>query len=238
MIRDFRWRAIVPAWRGPGRRTARPIRGQHYKGVMINRTQALVLGFSVAEWVSLVGILVAAPDVFAGALKLPGGGSRAPELAFLVAISGFLALLGASMWPTGRPQGADPAARLAGRVAGHPRGCCGSRGSRRRRLRPGQAGRMLRCGAACGHHPSARPDSSTPCRGGWAMSTATSIEWTELLCTTTGRFRGRLRSIIFWPAGVDSRPADVSSVRLAPSWTSRPGGCRARSRRPVQANRR
>lgn len=60
----------------------------------INRTQALVLGFLLFAWVSLVGILVAAPDVFAGALKLPAGGSRTPELAFLAAITALIGLLG------------------------------------------------------------------------------------------------------------------------------------------------
>ena len=60
----------------------------------INRTQALVLGFVLFAWVSLVGILVAAPDVFAGALKLPGGDPRALELAFLAAITALIGLLG------------------------------------------------------------------------------------------------------------------------------------------------
>lgn len=62
--------------------------------VRINRTQALVLGFFLAAWVSLVGILIAAPDIFAGALKLAAGDTRPAELAFLVAISSFIGLLG------------------------------------------------------------------------------------------------------------------------------------------------
>jgi hypothetical protein len=62
--------------------------------VRINRTQALVLGFVLAAWLSLVVILVAAPDVFAGALKLPAGDPRAAALAFMVALTAFLALLG------------------------------------------------------------------------------------------------------------------------------------------------
>jgi hypothetical protein len=62
--------------------------------VRINRTQALVLGFSLAAWVGLIGILAAAPDIFAGALKLPARDSRPAELAFLVAISALLGLLG------------------------------------------------------------------------------------------------------------------------------------------------
>jgi hypothetical protein len=62
--------------------------------VRINRTQALVLGFSLAAWFSLIVILVAAPDVFAGALKLPAGDPKATELTFLVAISAVIGLLG------------------------------------------------------------------------------------------------------------------------------------------------
>jgi hypothetical protein len=62
--------------------------------VRINRTQALVLGFLVAAWLALIAILVLAPDVFAGALKMPAGGSAAPEVAFLVAISALIALVG------------------------------------------------------------------------------------------------------------------------------------------------
>jgi len=62
--------------------------------VRINRTQALVLGFSLAAWVGLVAILVAAPDVFAGALKPPAGDPGRAKLAFLVGISGLLGLLG------------------------------------------------------------------------------------------------------------------------------------------------
>jgi len=60
----------------------------------INRTQALVLGFSLAAWLGLVGILTTAPDVLAGTLKLPGSDSRPAELAVLVVISAFIGLLG------------------------------------------------------------------------------------------------------------------------------------------------
>jgi hypothetical protein len=62
--------------------------------VRINRTQGIVLGFVVAAWLTLILILVAAPDVFAGALQLHAGGSRVPELAFLIALTAFLGLLG------------------------------------------------------------------------------------------------------------------------------------------------
>jgi hypothetical protein len=58
---------------------------------MVTRTQALVLGFFVVVWVSLLVILVAAPDVYDQALSLPGG--RATELAVLAALSGLIGLL-------------------------------------------------------------------------------------------------------------------------------------------------
>jgi len=61
--------------------------------VKINRTQAVVLGFALLAWLSLLSILVAAPEVLDGALRLPPG-SRPAEIAFLVALSAFLALLG------------------------------------------------------------------------------------------------------------------------------------------------
>ncbi|HSR22286.1 MAG TPA: hypothetical protein VLW53_01965 [Candidatus Eisenbacteria bacterium] len=59
----------------------------------INRTQALVLGFCAAAAAVLAGILVAAPGIYADALRLPGGGSRPAEAAFLVAILALIGLL-------------------------------------------------------------------------------------------------------------------------------------------------
>jgi hypothetical protein len=59
----------------------------------INRTQALVLGFVLLAWLSIVVIVSVAPEVVDAQLKLAGGG-RPAELAFLVALSAFLALLG------------------------------------------------------------------------------------------------------------------------------------------------
>jgi hypothetical protein len=59
-----------------------------------NRTQALVLGFFLLVWVSLVVILVVAPAVYDQALRLPPGDHRSAELAFLAALSAFIALLG------------------------------------------------------------------------------------------------------------------------------------------------
>jgi hypothetical protein len=60
----------------------------------LNRTQQLVLGFFVFAWVALVVILLAAPEVYEQALRLPGGERKLPTLAFLAAISAFLVLLG------------------------------------------------------------------------------------------------------------------------------------------------
>ena len=61
---------------------------------MANRTQLLVLGFFLLVWVSLVAILAMAPAVYDQALRLPPGEHRPAELAFLVALSAFIALLG------------------------------------------------------------------------------------------------------------------------------------------------
>jgi hypothetical protein len=54
----------------------------------------LVLGFFIFAWVALVVILVAAPEVYDQALRLPGGERILPTLAFLTALSVFLVLLG------------------------------------------------------------------------------------------------------------------------------------------------
>ena len=59
---------------------------------MVNRTQALVLGFFVVALASLLVILVVAPDVYDQALRLPDGSGMA-EVAFLAALTGFLGLL-------------------------------------------------------------------------------------------------------------------------------------------------
>jgi hypothetical protein len=62
--------------------------------VLINRTQALVLGFTLVAWSSLVTILIAAPEVLASTLKPPGGNARPAAIVFLVALSAVLGLLG------------------------------------------------------------------------------------------------------------------------------------------------
>ena len=60
---------------------------------MVNRTQALVLGFFVLAMTSLLVILATAPEVYDQALWLPTG-NRAVEIAFLAAVLGFITLLG------------------------------------------------------------------------------------------------------------------------------------------------
>jgi hypothetical protein len=59
---------------------------------MVNRTQALVLGFFLVAWVSVLTIRVAAPEVYDQALGLPGN-RRSAEIAFLVGLSCFIGLL-------------------------------------------------------------------------------------------------------------------------------------------------
>lgn len=62
--------------------------------VTVNRTQAVVLGFALLAWLSLVGLLVAAPETLDRTLRLLPGNRQPAELAFLVALSAFIALLG------------------------------------------------------------------------------------------------------------------------------------------------
>jgi len=57
----------------------------------VNRTQGLVLGFFLVAWVSLLVIVVVAPEVYDQALRLPGG--RGAELTVLAALSAFIGLL-------------------------------------------------------------------------------------------------------------------------------------------------
>jgi hypothetical protein len=59
---------------------------------MVNRTQALVLGFFLVVLVSVVAIRVASPEVYDQALRLPSG-QRRLETIFLAALVGFIALL-------------------------------------------------------------------------------------------------------------------------------------------------
>ena len=62
---------------------------------MVNRTQALVLGFFLVVWVSLLVILVAAREVFDQALRLPTD-HRVVELAVLAGLSGLIGFLATS----------------------------------------------------------------------------------------------------------------------------------------------
>jgi hypothetical protein len=63
----------------------------------VNATQAVVLGFFLLAWLSLVAILLAAPEIYDSTLKLAGQGSRAPELAFLGGLTALLTVLGAGV---------------------------------------------------------------------------------------------------------------------------------------------
>ena len=60
---------------------------------MVNRTQALVLGFFMLAMTILLVILAAAPEVYDQALRLPTG-NHTVEIAFLTALLGFITLLG------------------------------------------------------------------------------------------------------------------------------------------------
>jgi len=55
--------------------------------------QSLVLGFFLVAWISLVAILVVEPGIYDSAMKLPAGRHVLADLAFLGAISAFIALL-------------------------------------------------------------------------------------------------------------------------------------------------
>jgi hypothetical protein len=81
---------------------------------MVNRTQGLVLGYFLVVWVSLLVILVVAPEVYDQALSLPGG--RGAELAVLAALSG----LGNRMGKPSHAVGAGPDRLVVGADAGPP----------------------------------------------------------------------------------------------------------------------
>jgi hypothetical protein len=61
--------------------------------MVIGRTQALVLGFFVFAWISLLVFLPADPEIYDGAMKLPPAPHRLADLAFLGAISVWIAFL-------------------------------------------------------------------------------------------------------------------------------------------------
>ena len=60
---------------------------------MVSRSQWLTLVFLGLAWLSLLVILVVAPDVYAQALQLPPGNTWPVEVGFLAALTGFIGLL-------------------------------------------------------------------------------------------------------------------------------------------------
>ena len=60
---------------------------------MVNRTQALVLGFFLMVLASLAVILAAAPEVYDQALRLPPSWPRWVAFGSLAALSGFIGLM-------------------------------------------------------------------------------------------------------------------------------------------------
>jgi hypothetical protein len=60
---------------------------------MVNRTQALVLGFFLVVLASLVIILAAAPEIYDQALRIPSDSPRWMALTFLAVLAVFIGLL-------------------------------------------------------------------------------------------------------------------------------------------------
>jgi hypothetical protein len=60
---------------------------------MINRVQALVLGFLLMAWISLIAILAAAPEVYEQRLRSLPGPQRIVDIVFVVALTGFIVLV-------------------------------------------------------------------------------------------------------------------------------------------------
>jgi hypothetical protein len=61
--------------------------------IMINRVQALVLGFLLMAWISLVAILVGAPEMYERRLRSLPGPQRIVEIAFVLALTAFIGLV-------------------------------------------------------------------------------------------------------------------------------------------------
>ena len=60
----------------------------------LNNVQAMILGFLLLAWLSLIVILAVAPEVYEQSLRLtPDGSGRPAELLFLGALSVFLLLM-------------------------------------------------------------------------------------------------------------------------------------------------
>ena len=64
------------------------------RGAVVNRTQQLVLGFVVLAWLALVVILLVSPEIYDRSLGVDGAQRHVVDLAFLMLLSGLLALLG------------------------------------------------------------------------------------------------------------------------------------------------
>jgi hypothetical protein len=60
---------------------------------VINRVQALVLAFLLMAWISLVVILIAAPEVYERRLRSLPGAQRLVEIVFVAALTTFIVLL-------------------------------------------------------------------------------------------------------------------------------------------------
>jgi hypothetical protein len=60
---------------------------------VINRTQALVLGFFVLAWAALIAILVVTPQVYDRALRQAPGSQPAAEIVFAAGLSGLIAVV-------------------------------------------------------------------------------------------------------------------------------------------------
>jgi hypothetical protein len=69
---------------------------------MVNRTQALVLGFFLMVLASLAVILAAAPEIYDQALRLPSSWPRWVAFGFLAALGGFIGLLAIGVLRTWR----------------------------------------------------------------------------------------------------------------------------------------
>jgi cell division protein FtsW (lipid II flippase) len=76
-----------------GRRVRSAVRRRARRCAIVNRTQALVLGFFLTVMASLVVIRAAAPEVYNQALRLPPSWPRWAGIAFLLALTAFIALL-------------------------------------------------------------------------------------------------------------------------------------------------
>lgn len=69
------------------------VRRRARRCAIVNRTQALVLGFFLVVLASLFVIRAAAPDVYDEALRLPPSWPRWTRIAFLLALTAFITLL-------------------------------------------------------------------------------------------------------------------------------------------------